>query len=389
LKKEYYLDNGATTRPYEEVVDLVANISKNCYGNSSSLHTKGIEAERIINQAKEDLANILGVKPSEIYFTSGGTESNNMAISGSIMANRKKGKHLITTKIEHSAVLEVFKHYEAEGYETDFISVDESGKVNVDELLRAIRKDTVLVSVMAVNNETGCIQPIKEIGDKIKTLKDKPLYHVDAVQAFGKMSIKPQSFGADLLSISGHKFHGPKGVGVLYIKTGTKIEPVMWGGGHQGGMRSGTMDTPGIAGLALAAKMVYSNLDATGRKISELRRSLLDFVKDKFKDAVIHSEHCSLDHIVSISFPNVKGEVLLHHLEAKGIYVSTGSACSSSGKSKSHVLKAMGVAPELLDGTIRISFSEFNEQEDIEKLKEALEEIIPVITIKNRSKVMR
>jgi cysteine desulfurase len=201
LKKEYYLDNGATTRPYEEVVDLVANISKNCYGNSSSLHTKGIEAERIINQAKEDLANILGVKPSEIYFTSGGTESNNMAISGSIMANRKKGKHLITTKIEHSAVLEVFKHYEAEGYETDFISVDESGKVNVDELLRAIRKDTVLVSVMAVNNETGCIQPIKEIGDKIRTLKDKPLYHVDAVQAFGKMPIKPQSFGADLLSI--------------------------------------------------------------------------------------------------------------------------------------------------------------------------------------------
>ncbi|HBN85981.1 MAG TPA: cysteine desulfurase NifS, partial [Clostridiales bacterium] len=208
LNKEYYLDNGATTAQYDQVTDKVAQISKSCYGNSSSLHSKGVEAERHIKQAQNILADILGVRPEEIYFTSGGTESNNIAISGSILGNLRKGRHLITTKVEHSAVLEVFKHYESEGYNVDYISPDENGRVDADDVIAAIRPDTVIVSCMAVNNETGCLQPVLEIGSKINALKDKPYFHIDAVQAFGKMPVKPESLHADMLSISAHKFHG-------------------------------------------------------------------------------------------------------------------------------------------------------------------------------------
>ena len=390
MNKEYYLDNGATTAPYPEVVDKVAEISKFCYGNSSSIHKKGIEAEKEVNKSKKIIAELSGVNENEIFFTSGGTESNNMAISGCISANYRKGKHLITTKIEHSAVLEVFKHYESAGYDVNYINVDNNGIVNIDELKRTIRPDTVLVSVMAVNNETGCIQPIQEIGSFLNAMKNKPYFHVDAVQAFGKMIIRPDLWRIDMMSVSAHKLHGPKGVGALYIKTGTKIKPVMWGGGHQAGMRSGTLNTPGISGFGLAAEIIHKNMKANSKNFAEMRKILITGLKENFENIKIHSENCSLDQIVCISFDGLKGEVLMHHLETKGIYVSTGSACSSNGKhSTSHVLNAMNIKPDLANGTIRISFSEFNVKEDMLVLIKALQEIVPVITIKNKNKIRR
>ncbi len=375
---EAYLDNSATTACFEEVAQLMHKILCEDYGNPSSLHHKGVEAEAYLRYANETFAKLLKVNEKEIFFTSGGTESDNIALIGAAMANHRTGRHLVTTKIEHPAVLQTMAYLEDQGFEVTYLSVDRQGSISLEELERAVRPDTILVSIMHTNNEIGTIQPIAEAGALIKRKNPGTLFHVDAVQGFGKTRLYPGKMHIDMLSASGHKLHGPKGVGLLYRREGAKVSPIIYGGGQQRGMRSGTENLPGIAGFAKAAEMVFQDMESDVDRMYALREELTDRIR-AMDDVIING--CpgreGAAHIVSASFRGVRSEVLLHALEERGIYVSAGSACAARKPQPSATLKAVGVEKELLESTIRFSLSGFTTDEEIAYTCENLEEIVP------------
>ncbi len=377
---EAYFDNSATTRVTDSVKDIVVKTMTEDYGNPSSMHMVGVEAEKYIKTAKENIAKILKVDEKEIYFTSGGTEGNNLAIVGVVEANKRSGNKIITTEVEHASVASPMKYLEKEGYNVVYLPVDRYGVVNIESLKKEMSEDTLLVSVMHVNNEVGAIQPVGEIGKYIKTINPKVVYHVDAIQAFGKMEIRPKKEHIDVLTVSGHKIHGSKGSGFIYIKKNTKINPIISGGGQQDGIRSGTENVPGIAGIGQAAKDCYDNLEQNVRRMTELKDYLIDRLSE-IEGVTINSRKGNegAPHIVSASFRGVRSEVLLHALEDKGIYVSAGSACSSNRPSISRTLKAMNIDKDLLGSTIRFSFSEFNTKEEIDYCMEQLNQLLPVL----------
>lgn len=377
---EIYLDNSATTMAFREVTELVSKIMYVDYGNPSSMHMKGVQAENYIKEVKETLAGLLKVQEKEIFFTSGGTESDNWALMGAASANSRAGRHLITTQIEHPAILQTMEYMESIGYEVTYLPVDEKGIVRLDALERSIRKDTILVSIMQVNNEVGAVQPIEEAGRIIERKNPSTLFHVDAVQGFGKLKLYPKRCNVDMLSISGHKIHGPKGTGMLYIDEHVKIKPIVFGGGQQKGLRSGTENVPGTAGLGLAAKMVYADMEQDTARLYELKaylqKSLME-MEDVRLNGPLFEE--GAPHIVSASFVGVRSEVLLHALEEKGIYVSAGSACASRKHTVSATLSAMGIDQTLLDCTIRFSLSIFTTKEELDYTVKCLHEILPML----------
>ncbi len=371
---EAYLDNSATTRVFDEVANLAIKVMTEEYGNASSVHHMGtLSANRVI-EAKESIARTLKVDPQEILFTSGGTESDNLALIGVARANKWRGKHIITTEIEHPAILETVAYLEKEGFEITKLSVDDKGIISLDELRAAIRPDTILVSIMFVNNEIGAVEPIEEAGKLIKALNPDTVFHVDAVQAYSKVLIRPRSMNIDLLSVSGHKIHGPKGIGFLYIKKGTKIVPICYGGGQQKGMRSGTENVPGIAGLGLAAKMCHENFEEHIEKLYELKKYLIDSLNERLSDIKINGPECEkgAPHIVSVSIKGLRAETVLNMLSEKHIYVSAGSACTSNNPHVSGTLRAIGLDNSLLESTIRISMSLLTTKEEIDYLLDTL-----------------
>lgn len=377
---EVYLDNSATTRCFDEVADYVAKIMMLDYGNPSSMHLKGVEAERYIRYAKDTLSRILKVNEKEIVFTSGGTESDNLALIGTAMAYVRRGKHLITTKIEHPAILQTMQYLEGQGFEVTYLDVDEVGQVRIEDLQRALRPDTILVSVMHTNNEIGSLMPLQEIGEVVKSYHPNIVFHVDGVQGFGKAVIHPKKLKIDLLSVSAHKIHGPKGVGFLYINEKVRVLPILFGGGQQKGMRSGTENVPGIAGMAMAADKMYANLEEDCNRMRHLKQLFIDGISD-IPEVYVNgkTDEDSAPHIVSVSVAGVRSEVLLHALEEKGIYVSAGSACASNKPQTSATLLAIGVKKYLLDATIRFSFSVFTNEEEISYTVKALHELIPLL----------
>lgn len=378
---EIYLDNSATTMVRPEVAKLMYEIMTKDYGNPSSMHIKGVQAERYLREAKEIFAGILKVSEKEIFFTSGGTEGDNMAIIGAALAGRRRGKHIITTVIEHPAVLESCAFLEKNGFEVTYLPVNAAGQVEPDTLKAALRDDTVLVSVMYVNNEIGAIEPVSELGRIIKEYNNDILFHVDAVQAFGKFRIHPYKENIDMLTMSSHKIHGPKGVGAIFIKDKTKIQPIALGGGQQKGMRSGTENVPGIAGMAMAAKELYDKFDEDVNRLYELKEYFVREITG-IEGATVNglTGRDSAPHVVSVSFDGItKSEVLLHALEDKGIYISSGSACSSNKPSLSSTLKAIGVKNDLLYATLRFSFSVFTTKEELEYTINAVKELLPVL----------
>lgn len=377
---EVYLDNSATTRVLPEVAELMNKIMTEDYGNPSSMHFKGMQAENYVKHAKEQIAKVLKVNEKEILFTSGGTESDNMALIGCAMANKRAGMHLITTKIEHPAILQTMKYLEQQGFEVTYLPVDEYGRVRPEDLQRSMRRDTILVSVMYTNNEIGAVQPIAELGALIKRMNPRTLFHVDAVQGFGKYRIWPKRMNIDLMSVSGHKIHGPKGIGFLYIGEKVKIHPIIWGGGQQKGMRSGTENVPGVAGIGLATERIYEHLDEDVERLYDIREAFINGLSG-LDQVVVNGlpGRETAPHIVSVSIWGVRSEVLLHALEDRGICVSAGSACASNHPQTSETLKAIGVERDLLDSTIRFSFSIFTTMEEIEYTLQALYDIIPVL----------
>lgn len=379
-KREVYFDNSATTRAFDEVRDIVAKTMTIDYGNTSSRHMKGVEAENYIKTAREEIAKTLKVKDKEILFTSGGTESNNLALIGTALANKRAGNHIITSCVEHASIYNTTAFLEELGFRVTYLPVDHNGHVSLDALREAICDDTILVSIMYVNNEIGAVEPIEEIAKIIKEKKPSVYFHVDAIQAYGKYVIRPKKQGIDLLSVSSHKIHGPKGVGFLYIRNGVKIKPLIYGGGQQAGMRSGTENVPGVAGFGAAAKEMYTDHAAKVAKLIELKDYMTDRLGE-IEGTVINSKkgEASAPQIVSVSFAGVRSEVLLHALEDKGIYVSSGSACSSNHPGISGTLKGIGVAQKLLDSTIRMSFGMFNTKEEIDYTIDTLKELVPVL----------
>jgi len=369
--KEVYLDNSSTTKVLEEAAQAAFDAMTIYFGNPSSLHKKGIEAEKIMKQARQNIAEVLGVRPEEIYFTSGGTESNNWAIKGAAHALRRRGNHLITTVIEHPSVLEVFAALEKEGFNVTYLKVDREGLIDLRQLEGTLRPDTILVSIMYVNNEIGSIQPIQEAAQLIKSRSDA-LFHVDAVQAYAKIPMVSNLEGIDLLSISGHKIYGPKGIGALFIRDKVNIIPLLHGGGQEVGRRSGTENLPGIAGFGVAASICFKNQSKWHIQMLQLKERLMRGILDNISDTVLNGPTSGAPHILNVSFLGTRGEILLHALEAKNIYVSTGSACSSHKSEKSHVLKAMGKSPQEQDSAIRFSLSPFISQEDIDYTIEVL-----------------
>ena len=380
VKREIYLDNAATTRCNREAAKLMMQIACEDYGNAASMHMLGVIAEKYIKQAKEIIAKILKVNTKEIVFTSGGTESNNLAIIGAARANHRAGKHIVTTKIEHPSVSEAFSYLEEEGFEVSYLSVDEFGVISLEELRSIIREDTILVSIMHTNNEIGSVQPIEEIGKVIKAKNPKCLFHIDAVQGFAKAIIKPTKMKIDMLSVSAHKFHGPNGVGFLYIGEKVKIKPIILGGGHQNGLRSGTENIAGVAGLGYAAEIAYQNLEEKVKSLYDTRTYFVNGLKG-IEDTRIngYEDERNAPHIVSFSVAGVRSEVLLHALEDKGIYVSAGSACASNHPKISATLKAIGLEDKYLSSTLRFSISDETTKEDIDYTLLALKELIPML----------
>ena len=372
---EIYLDNSATTKPYKEVVEKMVYALEQDYGNPSSLHRKGVSVEKNIKEIRQSIARTLGSKDKEIYFTSGGTESNNSIIRGVVNLNKKRKNHIISTEIEHPSVLNTLKELEKEGCEVTYLKVDKYGQIDMEELKSSITDKTCLITIMHVNNEVGTILPIQEIGKYLKTLKDKVYLHVDAVQSYSKINFKPSRYNIDFMSVSGHKLHGPKGIGFMYIKESNRIKPLLTGGNQEVGIRSGTENTPGIYGLGEAITIINKNLDSKIDKINNLKNSLKTKIESQIEDIKINSPECGVCHILNISFMDIRGEILLHYLEQKNVYVSTGSACSSK-KSGSHVLNAMGLSPKEIDGAIRFSLSDLTTQEEIDEAVEILKESI-------------
>ena len=383
-----YLDNSATTKCAPQVVDVCVKVMQEDYGNPSSKHMKGVEAENYIKDAKETIAKTLKCQDKEILFTSGGTESNNMAIIGTAMANKRKGNHVIVSSVEHSSVKEPFNFLEEQGFKVTYLKVDSKGIVDIEELKNALDDETILVSVMYTNNEIGAVEPIEEIGHIIKDYNPDIVYHVDAIQAYGKYKIYPKKLGIDLLSVSGHKIHGPKGSGFLFINDKTRIKPIIYGGGQQKGMRSGTENVPGAAGMGLAAQLAYQKFEQKKAHLNELRRYFLegihklDDVSINGWDEMADGEECierRAPHIVSVSFTGVRSEVLLNALSDRGIYVSSGSACSSNHPALSSTLQAIGLDKKLIEGTLRFSFCENTTKEELDQALKALKELLPML----------
>ncbi len=377
---EVYLDNSATTKCLPEVAALMTHIMCEDYGNPSSMHKKGVGAEQYVRFSKEIIAKSLKVQEKEILFTSGGTESDNIALIGSAYANCRAGRHIITTRIEHPAVLQTCAYLEEQGFEVTYLPVDANGVIRLSDLERAMTRGTILVSIMHVNNEIGSIQPVAEAGALIKRLNPNTLFHVDAIQSYGKCRIYPKRMNIDLLSVSAHKIHGPKGVGFLYINEKAKVRPIMFGGGQQKGMRSGTENVPGIAGMAKAVELIYNDFEPKIHYLYQLRER---FIQGVTKIDGIKINGCQgtegAPHIVSVSIQGVRSEVMLHALEDKGIYVSAGSACSSNKPAISATLKAIGVEKQFLDSTIRFSFSMFTTEEEIDYTIKCMGELIPML----------
>ncbi|SJZ38836.1 cysteine desulfurase family protein [Selenihalanaerobacter shriftii] len=378
--EEIYLDNSATTKPKEEVVKAMMEPLTNNYGNPSSLHQKGIEAEKLLKEARRKVAKVIRADEQEVVFTTGGTESNNLAIKGSIDTLKRYGNHLITTKVEHSSVLHPFQDLEKEGWEVTYLDVDETGVLDLEELKEAITEDTILVSIMYVNSEVGAIQPIEEVEQIVKEYKESNLYfHVDSVQALDKIEVDLSRLDIDLMSMSGHKIHGPKGSGALYVAKDTRLKSLITGGGQENGHRAGTENVPGIVGFGEAIRLTTNEIEEKVAKMQELKKKLADGITSNLDDVEINGPKLEdgAPHILNVSFKGLKGEVIVHALEEKNIYVSTGSACSSKGSSPSHVLTAMGVAKEDMEGAIRFSLSTFNTEAEIDYTIEKIIEVIP------------
>lgn len=380
---EAYLDNAATTSAFPEVCNIMVKVMTEDYGNPSSKHIKGMEAEKYITNAAESIASLLKCQRGEIIFTSGGTEANNIALIGAAMANKRKGRHIITTRIEHASVHEPLAFLEKQGFEVTYLPVDRNGQLNVLTLADAVRDDTIIVSVMYVNNEVGAVQNIKELCNAVKKINPTTLFHVDAIQAYGKYKIVPKRLGIDMMSVSGHKIHGAKGSGFLYVKDKTKISPVTFGGGQQRGMRSGTENVPAIAGLGLASELIYKNNSENVQRLYKLKKRFIEKLKEIDGVTVNAIDGIALEetapHIVSASFEGIKSEVLLHALAAKKIFVSSGSACSSNHPELSGTLKAISVKDILLDSTLRFSFSLFNTEEQIDYAVKVISEELPIL----------
>ena len=371
---EVYFDNSATTKPYSEVCAAMFDTMSNNYGNPSSLHKLGIEAERAVKTAKERVAGAIKAEPGEILFTSGGTESDNLALLGAVGANR--GRHIITTPLEHPAIMSVLPEMRNKGYKVDFAPVDKDGRVRLDVYEKMIRPDTFLVSAMLVNNEIGTVEPVAEMAEILKKKNPRALFHTDAVQGFGKVNINVHDMPVDMISISSHKIHGPKGMGALYVRKGTKLKPIVFGGGQQGNLRSGTENVPGIVGLGLAAKMATQDLAKKVEHMTALRKRLEHGMR-QLDNIRINTPECCAPHILNVSFGGVRSEVVLHSLEMQDIYVSSGSACSSHKKEPSYVLTEIGVPPLMIDGSIRFSLSEFSSSEQVDVAIQAVNKIVP------------
>ncbi len=365
-----YLDNSATTRQYDRVTAYMKEAMDDFYGNPSSLHSFGLDSEKKVRQARKNIAESLGCGEEEIVFTSGGTESDNTAIFGAARSKKRNGKKIITSKVEHPAVLEACKALENEGYTVEYIGVDSQCRLDMDQLQAAVDDETILISIMTVNNETGTVMPV----DQIAQLKKNALFHTDSVQAYGKMKLKAGA--ADLMSLSAHKIHGPKGMGVLYVRKGVRIPAYLVGGGQERHMRSGTENVPGILGFGLAARIASENLESRLDAMAEAKNYLLAGLQDQIENLRINTPADSVPSVLNVSFLGTRGEVLLHTLEQDGIFVSTGSACSSNKKGRSHVLAAMGLSDKEIEGAVRFSFSEFNTVKEmdyvLEKTKNAV-----------------
>ena len=377
---EVYFDNSASTKVSEKAIDIMLKTMRDDYANTSAKHIKGVDAESYVKDATDIIAKTLKVKKGEIIFTSGGTESNNMALIGGAMSKKRFGKHIIISGIEHPAVYRPAEFLMEQGFDVSVLSVNREGQVDLEVLKSTLRDDTILVSVMYVNNEMGAIEPVEEISRIIKSKNKDILFHVDAIQAYTKLRITPKSQGIDMLSASGHKFHGPKGVGFLYIDSSVKINPIIFGGGHQRGMRSGTINTTGIAGMGVAAKEAYENFDERINKKRDLKYYLMDEL-EKIEGTVLNTGRGEnfAPQIISVSFEDIRAEVLLHALEDRGVYVSSGSACSSNHPGISGTLKAIGVREDLLDATIRVSLSELNSMEEADYFLKNLKELLPLL----------
>ena len=378
---EAYLDNAATTRVFPEVRVIMLQVMEKDFGNPSSRHTKGIEAEGYVTKAVQQIAGTLKCQPKEIILTSGGTESNNMALIGTALANQRAGKHVITTRIEHASIHEPFGRLEQMGYEAQYLPVDHNGHLQPEVLEEAVREDTLLVSVMMVNNEMGAVEDIKKLVAVAKQKNPNVIFHVDAIQAYGKYKIVPKRLGIDLMSVSGHKIHGPKGSGFLYVRDGVKISPIILGGGQQRGMRSGTENVPAIAGLGEAVRLIYQQHSEKVERLYALKQRLIDGLTAMEGVSINGINGLSLTetapHIVSASFDGIKSEVMLHALAQEGVYVSSGSACSSNHPDLSGTLKAIGVEDRLLDSTLRFSFSVLSTEEEVDHALEAVAKVLP------------
>lgn len=365
-----YLDNSATTRQYDAVTQAMKEAMEDSFGNPSSLHSLGLKSEKLMRESRRTVAKTMGAAEGEIIFTSGGTESDNTALFGIAHARKRDGRKIITSCVEHPAVLEACRALEQEGFTVEYIGVDDKCRLNMEQLASAIDEETTLISIMTVNNETGTIMPVEEIA----AMKGRAVFHTDAVQGYGKVDLTHT--GADLISVSGHKIHGPKGMGALYVRKGVRLPAFIVGGGQEGHMRSGTENVPGIIGLGKAAELACSDIKGRTAKMRAARDYLLAGLLDGLSDIRVNSPEDGTAGVLNLSFLGTRGEVLLHTLEQDGIFVSTGSACSSNKKGQSHVLKAMGLKDKEIEGAIRFSFSEFNTIEEmdyvIEKVKAAV-----------------
>ncbi|MBR1674298.1 MAG: cysteine desulfurase [Eubacterium sp.] len=373
---EIYFDNSATTKVYPAVKDIMIKVMEEDYGNPSSLHMKGVEAERYIKKAAEVVSKTLRCKPEELIFTSGGTESNNLALIGTALAKNRLGKHIISTTIEHASVSATLEFLKSQGFEVTLIGTDEHGIVDPEEVAKAVREDTILVSCMMVNNEVGAIEPVAEISAAVKKINPDIYMHVDAIQAYGKIPVFPAKLGADLVSVSGHKIHGPKGSGALYVKKGILIRPIIYGGGQGNGMRSGTENVPAIAGFGAAAEESFRDFDKKIEHIKEVKEYLVEKLTSLPE---VYNNSGDAPHIASFSFVGVRSEVMLHSLEDRGIYTSSGSACSSHKRAASNVLTSMGLTKDKLESTLRFSIGEDNTKEQVDSIFEVISELLPML----------
>lgn len=385
---EVYFDSAATGKVLPEAVETMVKAMTEVYGNPSSASILGIEAGNVLKKSQEDIARLINAEPSEIYFTSGGTEGDNWAIFGTAYGYKRSGKHIITTNTEHPAINLPLEALKEEGFEIEKIGVDEKGYIDIEELKSKIRKDTILVSVILANNETGTVQDIEKIGQAVKEVNNDTLLHADAVQAFGKMKIDVKNSKIDMLSASGHKFGAPRGTGIFYMKKGLKVKPLMYGGGQQLNQRPGTENVAGAAAIAKAAEVCYKNLEENNEKIREIKKYIADRVLTEIPNTFINGDSIekASPYVLNIGFMGLRSEVLLHALEAEGIYVSAGSACNSKKKVRSSVLSAMGKSDEEIEGSIRLSFSKFNTMEEAEYAVEKLKEQAALLRRFNRKR---